>query len=69
MLLELDYPQQKYIAPQTKAQNEKLKTQYAIEGYPTLIVLDADGKQLKSFEGYQPGGPQAFIAELEKLKN
>ena len=69
VLLELDYPHQKYIAPQTKQQNEKLAKDYNVEGFPTMIVLDADGKKIKEFGGYQEGGAKAFIAELEKLKS
>ncbi len=69
VLLELDYPHQKALAPQTKEQNDKLAKQYNVEGFPTLIVLDADGKQVKMFDGYQEGGAKAFIAELDKLKS
>ncbi len=69
VLLELDYPHKKELAAQTKAQNDKLAKQYGVEGFPTLIVVDADGKQVKSFDGYQAGGAKAFIAELEKLKS
>ena len=69
VLVELDYPHQKYIAPQTKQQNEKLAKDYNVEGFPTMIVLDADGKKIKEFGGYQAGGAKAFIAELEKLKS
>ncbi len=69
VLLELDYPHKKELAPQTKAQNDKLAKQYGVEGFPTMIVLDADGKQVKSFDGYQAGGAKGFIAELQKLKS
>ena len=69
VLLELDYPHEKAIAPQTKEQNAKLAEEYGVEGFPTMIVLDADGKKIKEFGGYQAGGAKAFIAELEKLKS
>lgn len=68
VLVELDYPRQKFISPQTKQQNEQLKNQYKVEGFPTIVVLDADGKTLKTFGGYQEGGAKAFIEELKKLK-
>ena len=50
-----------------KQQNAKLQAQYKIEGYPTIIVLNSQGKKVGEL-GYQPGGPKAFIAELDKLK-
>ena len=69
VLLELDYPHKKALDPATKEQNDKLAKQYNIEGFPTMIVVDGDGKTLKTFGGYQEGGAKAFIAELEKLKS
>ena len=51
-----------------KRANEGLQEKYKIEGYPTIIVLNGDGKKVGEL-GYQPGGPKAFIAELDKLKN
>ena len=67
VLVELDYPRSKEQSKEIKAQNEKLQKEYKIEGYPTIIVLNAEGKKVGEL-GYQPGGPKAFIAALEKLK-
>ncbi len=69
VLLELDFPHKKALAPATKEQNDKLAKQYSVEGFPTLVVVDGNGKLLKTFGGYQEGGAKAFIAELEKLKS
>ena len=69
VLVELDFPHQKYIAPTTKKQNAELQTQYKVEGFPTMVVLDADGKELKTFGGYQEGGAKAFIDQLKALKS
>ena len=67
VLLELDFPRAKKIPPEVIAQNEKLAVKYGIQGFPTVVVFDSSGKPLGAL-GYQAGGPQAFIAELEKLK-
>ena len=67
VLVELDYPRTKEQSKEIKAQNGKLQKEYKIEGYPTIIVLNSEGKKVGEL-GYQPGGPKAFIAELEKLK-
>jgi thioredoxin-related protein len=40
---------------------------YGIQGFPTVVVFDSAGKPLGAL-GYQQGGPQAFIAQLEKLR-
>ncbi|MEQ1858697.1 MAG: thioredoxin family protein [Chthoniobacteraceae bacterium] len=65
-LVMVDFPQ---IKPLPKAQadaNNKLAEKYKIEGFPTVLVLDGDGKVLGRL-GYMEGGPKAFIAELEKF--
>ncbi|HEX4640877.1 MAG TPA: thioredoxin family protein [Chthoniobacterales bacterium] len=67
VLLELDFPRQKKMPPEVTAQNEKLLMKYGIQGFPTVVVFDSSGKPLGAL-GYTAGGPQAFIAELEKLR-
>jgi protein disulfide-isomerase len=67
VLLECDFPRGRELAPAERAQNEQLLMKYEVEGFPTLIVLDSEGKPLGML-GYMPGGPAAFIAELEKIK-
>jgi thioredoxin-related protein len=66
ILVELDYPQTKSLPRKLKAQNAKLLDEYKIEAYPTVVVLDSNGKTLGQL-GYQEGGPQPFIAALSKF--
>lgn len=65
--VEVDFPRKKEQTSDLKQANEKLQQQYKIEGYPTVIVLDSNGKKLGEL-GYEPGGPKPFIERLEKLK-
>ena len=67
VLLELDFPRKKQMPPEITAQNERLLTKYGIQGFPTVVVFNSSGKPLGAL-GYQAGGPQAFIAQLEKLR-
>jgi protein disulfide-isomerase len=67
VLVELDYPHKKQDADLKKA-NAQLKDQYKISGFPTLVVLDKDGKEIGRQVGYAEGGPKAFIAKLEGYK-
>ena len=67
VLLELDFPRRKQMPPETTAQNERLLMKYGIQGFPTVVVFDSSGKPLGAL-GYQAGGPQAFIEQLEKLR-
>lgn len=66
--VEVDFPRNKELSAEQKQANDNLQQKYKIEGYPTVIVLDSNGKKVGEL-GYQPGGPKPFIAELEKLKS
>lgn len=67
VLVEVDFPAKKKLSAEQKKANDALAKKYNIKGYPTIIVLDSKGQKIGEL-GYQPGGPKAFIAELEKLK-
>jgi thiol-disulfide isomerase/thioredoxin len=66
VLLELDFPNSKPQSSVVKSQNATLARRYQIEGYPTVIVLDPNGKNLAKL-GYQEGGPAPFIKRLKSL--
>jgi len=68
VLVELDYPHRKVQADDLKTANAALKQQYNIHGFPTLLVLNPNGKEIGRQVGYSEGGPQAFITKLEKFK-
>lgn len=47
-------------------QNEKLAEQYNKEGhFPYTVLLDPDGKVLKTWDGYKDMKPEALIAQLK----
>ena len=54
------------LAADLKQQNEALAQKFNVHGYPTLLVLDVDEKELGRTSGYNPGsGPSAVIADLK----
>jgi thioredoxin-related protein len=53
VLVELDYPRGKNLPKKTKEQNDSLKSKYGISGYPTIILLDSDGKEAARWIGYK----------------
>jgi protein disulfide-isomerase len=65
--VEVDFPTKKKLSAEQQKANDALAKKYNVEGYPTIIVLNADGKKVGEL-GYMKGGPKAFIAALEKLK-
>ena len=67
VLVEVDFPQGKKLPKKTVAQNEKLQQEHGVRGYPTIIVLNSEGKKVGQL-GYMEGGPKPFIAKLDELK-
>lgn len=66
VLVRLDFPRAKPISDEVKIQNRTLAQQFGVRGFPTIVVLDSEGKPLAQL-GYVPGGPKAFISELKQL--
>ena len=69
VLVKVDFPNARQMPAAVKAQNEKLKDKFNIEGFPTLIVLDPSEKVVFTQVGYKEGGPDAFIAQFPKAGN
>lgn len=69
ILIEVDYPQRKKLTEKVTKQNERLMHQYGIDnsGFPTVILLNPDGKILGQLEGYGGERPADIIAWVEKL--
>ena len=66
VLVEVDFPRQKRLSADQKAANDGLARNFNIQGYPTIIIVDAAGNKVGQ-AGYMPGGPKAFIEHLEKI--
>ena len=66
VLVKVDFPRRKQQTDAEKRQNAALAQKYAIEGYPTVVVLNASGKEVGRL-GYMPGGAKAWLAELERI--
>jgi thioredoxin-related protein len=68
VLVELDFPRAKAQSPELRKQNQELASQYEVIGFPKIVVLNSGGQKLWEYDGYFPGGPEAFIEQLEKLR-
>jgi len=70
VLVEVDYPQHKKLPEKVTKQNERLMHEYGIDnsGFPTVILLNPDGKILGQLEGYGGERPADIIAWAEKLR-
>lgn len=68
VLLEVDFPHQKQLPPGQSEANEALRKRFKVEGFPTIIVLDSNGKELSKEVGYSGESPKEFVAKIKKLK-
>lgn len=66
VLLEVDFPRSKPLAADLQRDNQAMAEKYGIEGFPTILILAADGRELGRL-GYQPGGAKAWIAAAEQI--
>lgn len=50
------------------AMNEKLKDAYGVQGFPTIILANAEGLPYAR-TGYQEGGPEGYLTHLSELRS
>ncbi len=62
-----DFPRDKSNqSAELQKQNEKLSKEFGVRGFPTVYLLNSAGKPVAK-TGYEPGGPEAYIAHIKKL--
>jgi thioredoxin-related protein len=45
--------------------NDELKTKYAIQGFPTVLLMTPDGEVFAK-TGYAPGGPEKYLEDVNE---
>ena len=71
LLVRADFPRQKknQLSKEQIKLNESLAEVYNKDGkFPYTVLVDENGKVLKSWDGFPDESPQAFVTELDKLK-
>jgi protein disulfide-isomerase len=64
ILVMLDFPKNISQSEETKSYNRNLAKEYGIQGFPTILIFDSQGK-LVGKTGYQPGGPDKYIDHIK----
>lgn len=69
VLVALDYPRSAEAKARVPnpARNQELQQKYEIRGFPTILLMTADG-EVYGRTGYQPGGPEKYVASLDTLR-
>lgn len=66
ILFLADFPRSKEQPEAVVKQNQALAKQYAVRGYPTVLLLDKSGAVLGR-TGYRRGGAEAYVTHLKTL--
>lgn len=64
-LVKVDFPRHTPVSEELMRANTALASRFNVDGYPTYVLLNSDGKELGRQVGYLQGGPEAFIGELD----
>jgi protein disulfide-isomerase len=64
VLVMLDFPKDIQQSQETKAYNNSLAQKYGIQGFPTILIIDGQGK-LVAQTGYQPGGAAKYLEHIK----
>ncbi len=65
VFLELDFPMQKVLLDDIKKQNRALYKKYSVNGFPTVILIDGEGRELGHVVGY--GGKEEWMNEVRDI--
>jgi thioredoxin-related protein len=60
VLVEVDFPKRKPLPPEQQKVNAGWASQYKIDGFPTVVFLDRQGREVHR-SGYRPGGARLFL--------
>jgi thiol:disulfide interchange protein len=66
VILKLDFPQKEKLPEAEQQMNDALQEQFHVEAFPTLILLDADGKLVWQADEAPPS-LGALLASLEEV--
>lgn len=63
VLVEIDFPKRTPLPPEQQKVNAGWAAQYRVEGFPTVVFLDRQGREVHR-AGYRPGGAQVFLQNV-----
>lgn len=64
LLVKVDFPRSIPQSNQTKMYNQSLAQKFGIQGFPTIIVINDQGRPVAK-TGYQAGGPINYINHIK----
>lgn len=66
VLVKVDFPHSTPQTAKVKKQNGELKSKFPSDGYPTVLIVNPEGKEISRKVGYKIGsGPAAYLEGLK----
>ena len=66
ILVKLDFPRSKSQSSETKAYNQSLAQKYGVQGFPTILIFNSQGKPVAK-TGYQTGGAANYVSHIQSF--
>ncbi len=69
ILVMCDFPRPNNLSKEQQKKNNELAVKYKIEGFPTVIIMDAKAKVLKTMVGIPEGAttPETYVKFVKKI--
>jgi len=66
VLFLADFPRKKSLPEKTTKQNQQLAEKFGIQGFPTVVLLNAKGETIGQ-TGYLEGGADVYVKHIKEL--
>ena len=64
--LQLEVNKLQHLNLKLDSENQELAEKYGIRGFPTVLLMNGDGKVIGT-TGYRRGGAESYVAHLKTL--
>lgn len=61
VLVDADFPRKSKLPEAQQAHNQALSAKFGVQYFPTVLILDSDGKVLDKLVGFPKGGVDGFL--------
>ena len=66
ILVKLDFPRSISQSSETKTYNQSLAQKYGVQGFPTIIIFNSQGKPVAK-TGYRAGGAANYVSHIQSF--